>query len=154
MIRHIRTSDYYGIISVMNNWWGKNVAHLLPKLFFIHFQNTSFVCEEDNLIVGFIVGFISQTEKNEAYIHFVGVHPEYRKMNIAKKLHQTFCESVKAKSCKTVRCITSPMNKDSINFHRSIGFEIEDGDAELDGVPICSNYAGENQARVLFYKDL
>jgi hypothetical protein len=59
-IRHVKEDDYDSIISVINDWWGgREMADMLPKLFFQHFQHTSFVCEEKNTIVGFLVGFVS-----------------------------------------------------------------------------------------------
>ena len=55
------------------------MAPILPKLFFIHFEGTSFVAEDDDgELLGFVCGFLSQTADDEAYIHFVGVTPEER----------------------------------------------------------------------------
>ena len=49
------------------------MAPILPKLFFIHFEGTSFVAEgDDGELIGFVCGFLSQTADDEAYIHFVG----------------------------------------------------------------------------------
>jgi ribosomal protein S18 acetylase RimI-like enzyme len=62
----------------------------LPKLFFDHFKNTSFIAEKDGKIVGFLIGFLSQTYPEEAYIHFVGVHPDYRKHGIGRQLYNDF----------------------------------------------------------------
>ena len=37
-IRNAEPSDYPPIISVINEWWGgRNMADILPKLFFVHF---------------------------------------------------------------------------------------------------------------------
>jgi len=80
LIRHAEPSDYQPIIAVVDDWWGgRRMADMLPKLFFVHFQPTSFVAEHNGRIVGFVIGFVSQTFPEEAYIHFVGVHPEFRK---------------------------------------------------------------------------
>lgn len=105
-------------------------------------------------IVGFLIVFLSQTHSNEAYIHFVGVHPEYRKHNIGKKLYNKFFYEVKQNGRKIIRCVTSPVNKVSIDYHTKIGFEIEKGDKTIDGVSVNSNYGGPNQDRVLFVKEL
>ena len=51
------------------------MAAMLPKLFFVHFRDTSFVAEDDGGSPGFLCGFRSQTFDDEAYIHFVGVDP-------------------------------------------------------------------------------
>ncbi len=108
-IRHVQVDDYLPIVSVMNDWWGgRQVSHMLPRLFFEHFRNTSFVIEQDgkNLrqevpIVAFLIGFLSQSQPDEAYIHFVGVHPDYRKQRLGKTLYELFfkpCSRATARS--------------------------------------------------------
>ncbi|TCP29384.1 ribosomal protein S18 acetylase RimI-like enzyme [Scopulibacillus darangshiensis] len=154
-IRTVKASDYNDIIPVINDWWsGRQMADMLPKLFFVHFSNTSFIAEQDGKIIGFLIGFLSQTYQQEAYIHFAGVHPEYRKQDIGKRLYNTFFNVVQEHGRHIVRCVTSPVNKTSIAYHTEMGFEIENGDKSVDGLPIGSNYDGPNQERVLFIKRL
>lgn len=150
-IRAVRTSDYTSVISVLNDWWGgRNMSDMLPKLFFVHFQQTSFIAELDGEMIAFLIGFVSQTNPNEAYIHFIGVHPNHRKTGVAKRLYETFFDTVRKYGCDTVRCVTSPVNATSVAFHTRMGFEIEEGDGELDGVPVHTNYDGRGESRVLF----
>lgn len=154
-LRHVLESDYFPVISVVDDWWGgRHMADMLPKLFFQHFRETSFVAEHSGQIIGFLIGFVSQTYPTEAYIHFIGVHPEYRNSGVAKRLYQMFYETVKEKGCEVVRCVTSPANKTSIAFHTRMGFMIEKGTGEVDGVQVTVNYDGKGQDRVLFIKDL
>ncbi|MDQ6597900.1 GNAT family N-acetyltransferase [Bacillus salipaludis] len=154
-IRLVEGSDYYVISPLINEWWGgRNMSDMLPKLFFDHFTQTSFIAEKDGKLVGFLIGFLSQTHSNEAYIHFVGVHPEYRKHNIGKHLYNKFFDAVKQNNRSIVRCVTSPVNKVSIAYHTKMGFEIEDGDRIVDGLSINTDYDGPNQDRVLFVKNL
>ena len=43
------------------------MAPMLPKLFFIHFDGTSFVAEDaDGELLGFVCGFLSQTSARTA----------------------------------------------------------------------------------------
>lgn len=154
-VRHVIESDYIPVISVIDDWWGgRHMADMLPKLFFQHFQDTSFVVEQDDQIIGFLIGFVSQTYSTEAYIHFIGVHPGYRKSGVAKYLYQRFFDKVQNKGCKVVRCVTSPVNKTSIAFHTRMGFQIEKSTDEVDGVQVTVNYDGKGQDRVLFIKEL
>ena len=76
-IRHASPADYGRVIQHVNAWWGgRDMAPMLPKLFFLHFEGTSFVAEDDEgKLVAFLIGFLSQTDPDEAYIHFVGVAP-------------------------------------------------------------------------------
>lgn len=53
-----------------------------------------------------------------------------------------------------VKCVTSPINEVSIAFHTNMGFRMEKGDKVMDHLSIHSDYGGENQDRVLFYKIL
>lgn len=154
-IRSVKGSDYYVISPLINEWWGgRNMSDMLPKLFFDHFTQTSFIAEKDGKLVGFLIGFLSQTHSNEAYIHFVGVHPELRKHNIGKHLYNKFFNVVKQNNRSIVRCVTSPVNKVSIAYHTKMGFEIEDGDRIVDGLSINTDYDGLKQDRVLFIKKL
>ena len=94
-IRNIVVDDYYKVISVLNDWWGgRQMTHLLPRLFFEHFQTTSYVIETEKELVAFLIGFISQTNANVAYIHFVGVNPNYQKQGHANHLYSLFTNRV------------------------------------------------------------
>lgn len=95
-IRAVRDKDYDVLSPLINEWWGgRQMTDMLPKLFFIHFTDTSFIVEKDGEIVGFLIGFLSQSYSNEGCIHFVGVHPEYRQQHIGKKLYHEFFNAVK-----------------------------------------------------------
>ena len=146
-IRHAEPADYGRVIGVVNTWWaGRQMAPMLPKLFFVHFEGTSFVAEdEDGELAGFLVGFLSQTHENEAYVHFVGVDPRRRGSGLGRELYEHFFDAVRAEGRSVVRCVTSPANADSVAFHESIGFRVERVD---------ENYDGSGEARVLFVREL
>src|SRR5512138_1437536 len=106
IIRHAEPSDYQPIISVLDEWWGgRKMADMLPKLFFVHFRPTSFVAEHNGTVAGFVTGFVSQTHPDEAYIHFVGVHPQFRERGLARALYERFFAAVTSLGCHTVRCV-------------------------------------------------
>jgi ribosomal protein S18 acetylase RimI-like enzyme len=154
-IRQIRPSDYQPVISVIDGWWnGRQMADMLPHLFFEHFTDTSFAAERDGELVGFLVGFLSQSHPGEAYIHFVGVHPAERGHGLGRQLYQHFCAAVRARGASLVRAVTAPVNHGSVSFHQQLGFAIEPGDAEADGVPVATGYDGHGQDRVRFVKHL
>ena len=131
-IRHADPSDYPAVISVVDEWWGgRPMSAMLPKLFFVHFRDTSFVAEDATKIAGFLCGFRSQTHDDEAYVHFVGVDPERRGAGIARSLYERFFEAAAPRTI--VRAVTSPLNERSIAFHRALGFEVERVDQDYDG---------------------
>jgi ribosomal protein S18 acetylase RimI-like enzyme len=155
VIRNVEPSDYQPVISELNDWWGgRNMSDMLPKLFFVHFCNTSFVAEREGKIAGFLIGFLSQTFPDQAYIHFAGVHPDYRRKGLADKLYRHFFEIVQKHGCRVVHCVTSPVNKVSIAFHLRMGFSIEPGDRLIEGISVAENYDGHGGDRVLFVKQL
>lgn len=154
-IRSIKRSDFSTISAVLNDWWGgRQMADMLPKLFFDHFSNTSFIAQKDGEMIGFLVGFLSQSNPDEAYIHFAGVHPEYRKQGIGHMLYRSFFQTVQDFDRSFVRCITSPVNQGSIAYHTKMGFEIVPGNNMMEGIPVHSDYDGIGKDRVLFIKKL
>ncbi|MFZ1881018.1 MAG: GNAT family N-acetyltransferase, partial [Gaiellaceae bacterium] len=79
VIRHAEPADHARVVAVVDAWWGgRPMAAMLPKLFFVHFRDTSFVADDDGELAAFLCGFRSQTFADEAYIHFVGVDPSRR----------------------------------------------------------------------------
>jgi ribosomal protein S18 acetylase RimI-like enzyme len=122
------------------------MAPMLPKLFFIHFEGTSFVAEDaEGELLGFVCGFLSQTADDEAYIHFVGVTPDDRGEGLGRTLYEHFFEEVRANGRTVVRCVTSPLNQGSLAFHQALGFEVE---------RIAEDYDGPGEDRALLVKQL
>lgn len=145
-IRHARPSDYGRVIGVVDVWWGgRRMAPMLPRLFFVHFESTSFIAEEDGELAGFLCGFLSQTNPDEAYVHFVGVDPERRGEGIGRALYERFFDVVRRDGRTVVRAVTAPTNADSVAFHRELGFEVE---------RVAENYDGRGGDRVLLEKRL
>lgn len=124
------------------------------RFFFEHFADTSFAAERDGVLVGLLPGFVSQSRPGEAYIHFVGVHPDERGHGLGRQLYETFFDAVAARGCSVVRAVTAPVNARSVAFHRRMGFACEPGQAGADGVPVTSDYDGRGQDRVRFVKEL
>ncbi|MCJ7432155.1 MAG: GNAT family N-acetyltransferase [Anaerolineales bacterium] len=155
IIRNVRPTGYPPIISVLDKWWGeRKMSDMLPRLFFEHFCETSFILEEDNQIAAFLIGFFSQSRPEEAYIHFVGVHPQYRKRGFGRELYEHFFIVMHQHQHRVVRCVTSPINTGSIAFHTRMGFQIVPQDTQKDGIPYCADYDGLGEHRVLFVKQV
>jgi ribosomal protein S18 acetylase RimI-like enzyme len=144
VIRHAEPRDYAGVIALVDEWWGgRSMAAMLPKLFFVHFRDTSFAAKDEGRLVGFLCGFRSQTHEDEAYIHFVGVDPAHRGGGLGRALYERFFSAVAPRT--VIRAVTSPVNDGSVRFHRALGFEVERVDEDYDG---------QGQARVLLVKHL
>jgi len=144
LVRPAEPSDYARVIDVVDEWWGgRSMAAMLPKLFFVHFRDTSFVAEDDGELAAFLCGFRSQTYDDEAYIHFVGVDPARRGSGLGRELYERFFAAVAPRT--VVRAVTAPVNQRSVAFHRALGFEVERGERDYDG---------RGEERVLLVKTL
>ena len=109
------------------------MVDMLPRLFFTHFRDTSFVAERNGELAGFLVGFLSQSDSKAAYVHFVGVNPRERGSGLGRELYERFFEAARTNSRRTVSCVTAPANEGSIAFHQAIGFEPSLPQAGYDG---------------------
>ena len=108
-------ADYPAIGSVIDEWWGgRNVHHLLSRLWLQHFTGTSWIAEDaGGAPMGFLVGFISSDHPDEAYIHMVATSPNHRKAGLGRALYERFFEDVRARGVRRVTAITWPANQDA-----------------------------------------
>lgn len=131
-IRNAEPADHPRILTVMPEWWGgRDVTALLPELFIVHFANTCFVAEQNGELVGFLVGFLSQAHPQEAYIHFVGVHPAQRQAQLGRTLYEQFFAVCRAQQRTVIRACTSLVNTGSVSFHTRMGFQVDRGDSKF-----------------------
>ncbi len=127
--------------------------HIFTK----YFKSTCFVADPSSEeLRGFILGFLSQENPEEAYIHQICTNPKMRGRNIGRKLIEAFNEKVTALGCKKVILITKPINWNSISFYKKLGFleEKEGNIMNILGTTAIKNYDGEGEHMVVFYKNL
>ncbi|WP_116247678.1 GNAT family N-acetyltransferase [Nocardiopsis sp. FIRDI 009] len=131
-IRTARPSDHARIMAVCDDWWGRPIAGVLPRLFLDHFHASSLTAEAGEELAGFLVGFASPSRPEESYVHFVGVAPEHRRSGLASRLYERFVDAARRQERTVVRAITSPVNERSIAFHRAFGFEVTGPHADYE----------------------
>jgi ribosomal protein S18 acetylase RimI-like enzyme len=131
--RMARPGDYDAIAAVMNDWWGRPIQNALPRLFLDHFYRTSLVVDGDSGPLAFLVGILSPSDPDQAYIHFVGVCPGARQQGLARQLYQEFFALARGDGRRLAHAITAPVNTGSIAFHRSMGFTVTGPVADYDG---------------------
>lgn len=150
MARHPVPEDHPRVLAVLDRWWAdlkgdagaRERAMLLPRLYFQHFTTTSFVVEDTNGdLAAFLVGLLSQTKPDTAYIHFVGVDPARQGHGVGRALYRAFFGVAAAHGRRVVQSVTSPENLGSRAFHTSMGFTASE---------VHSDYDGPGLARVAF----
>lgn len=132
-IRRAMPSDHGALVAVMDGWWGRPIASILPRLFLDHFSGTSLIAARDGRPGGFLIGFHSPAHSGEAYIHAVGVAPEQRGSGLGRLLYDTFFAECAAAGRTVVCAVTSPVNTPSIAFHRRMGFSVSEPVPDYDG---------------------
>ncbi len=130
LIRTATRADHDAIVSVVPAWWGgRDLRALVQPLFLAHFASSSLVAEDDDgALAGFLVGFPSDDDETAAYVHFIGVRPDRRGTGLGRLLHERFADAMRARGVAVVRCVTSPVNVDSVAFHERLGFTVESVD--------------------------
>jgi predicted GNAT superfamily acetyltransferase len=144
-VRAARPADYDAIIAVVDDWWGRAMSTLLPRLFLDHFFGTSLIAEQDGELAGFLIGFLSPAKPRQAYIHFAAVAPAWRRTGLAHRLYEQFIDRARRDGRTVVEAITSPQNATSIAFHRAMGFTVSD--------PV-KDYDGPSLDRVVFLREI
>jgi GNAT superfamily N-acetyltransferase len=82
----------------------------------------------------------------------MGVHPDFRKKGIGTTLYERFFEICQTQGRTIVRACTSPVNRSSVEFHERIGFQLDPGDDEIDGLPVTRDYNRPGDHKVRFTK--
>jgi GNAT superfamily N-acetyltransferase len=125
--------DHAAILAAADPWWGRSIAHILPRLFLDHFHATSLVAEDRSGLAGFLVGFDSPSLPDTSYVHMVGVRPDLRRTGLARGLYGRFLDRARAAGRTRARAVTSPVNLASVAFHRSLGFAVTGPHPGYDG---------------------
>jgi ribosomal protein S18 acetylase RimI-like enzyme len=123
-------------------WGDRDVMHLHHPLWFRQLGAHALAARrEDGLLVGYLLGFVVSPV---GYVHAVAVRSGMRMGGVASALYSSFLERATAAGADVVEAITTPSNKESVAFHRRLGFHDE----------LVADYAAPGQPRVLFRRAL
>jgi ribosomal protein S18 acetylase RimI-like enzyme len=156
-IRTARESDFLDCVTIARQAWPEfhereSIYHLFCKFF----SNTSFICRRGDRTIAFVLGFLSQIDASQAYIHLVAVDPSCQREGVAHQLYSTFLQTVRARGVRQVRLIVNPDNFGSLAFHKRLGFteDLHEPLISIDGVLAVRDYNGPGIHMVPFVKDL
>ena len=156
-IRNVVEEDFIAISHIAENCSPmtterNSIYHTFTKFF----NNTSLVVEniEDKSINGFLLGFISQYDSENAYIHLLCLDKSLRGHGIGLSLVDHFISIVSAMGSKKVSLICKTYNQTAIKFYKKIGFISESSDktVEIDGLHVHEDYDGPGEDKIVFYK--
>lgn len=123
--RKAQANDYSTVVAAIPEWWGgRDLSGLLQPLFFEHFGSTSLIVEDAQGLAAFLIGFDSPDAPRESYVHFVGVRPDLRGTGLGREMYEDFARNAMGRGIRTISCVTSPVNTNSVAFHQHLGFTI------------------------------
>ncbi|MBP9112562.1 MAG: GNAT family N-acetyltransferase [Polyangiaceae bacterium] len=140
--RRIHKADFDHIVSVIDRWWGGPYSAAALPIFFYELGHHAQVIEEQGETVGFLLGFVADQPVKTGYVHLAGIHPEFRRKGVGRKLYASFEAECKNAGCIKMKAITTLGNEGSVKFHQGIGWKVEE----------VSDYAGPGRTRIVFTK--
>ena len=152
-IQTCSVSDYHQILNDITDIWGNDrTLHLHHPMFVYEFGNSAFAIKEEDKVIAYLFGFLSQTEKT-GYVHLIGVRQNYQHKGLGTLLYNHFITFAKNNSCIKLKAITTPTNHLSITFHKKIGKKML-GEKNAVGIAVIKDYSGNGQDRVVFEKNI
>ncbi len=142
--RKISKSDFDVIVEVIDRWWGGPISTLAHPIFFYELGDMAHVVEHEGQIIGFLLGFIARQPETTGYVHLVGIHPDFRRQGVGRRLYDSFVKASAEAGCKRLKAITTPGNEASLRFHTAQGWDAQE----------IEDYAGPARRRVVFTKEL
>jgi ribosomal protein S18 acetylase RimI-like enzyme len=98
---------------------------------------TSVVAEVEDKIVGFVLGRVVGSPhelRNVAWIELIGIHPEYQRQGVGRKMVEAWKERCRKKGIKKVHIMLNWRDWRMLSFFESLGFirgDLTDFQAEL-----------------------
>ena len=136
-------SDSDAVIAAITDWWpGIHMVHAVCPQLFEHFGNTCIIVEDDDGLIGFLVGFMSQRFSDAGYVHYAGVRPGHRGAGLGTEMYTRFAHVTRDHGKTEVLAETGAWNVQSIAFHKRVGFTLEPGDEIVDGIPVHHDTTG------------
>lgn len=151
-------ADHARVADVVDDWWGgRRLRPLARRLWFRYFTNRSWIAEtEEGRLAGFLIGFVAPDDPHSAYVHLAGVDPNRRRRGVGRDLYRRFVEEVAAAGVGRVEAVTWPGNRQSIAFHRALGFRVHDGPGTqpIYGTSAFPDYDGPGEDLALLVLEL
>ena len=121
-----------------------------------YFGNSFFIAKENDKIIGFVWGFVSQTDPQVCFLWQIGVSANFRGKGISGKLLGSFIHFAAEKGCKLVRATVEPGNIASWKLFERHGFEVSStGKTITENKKLAVvNYYGSGTNQVVYEKEV
>jgi len=157
LVRNAFPGDFLEVAKKSKEWADlvierESIYHIMTE----HFRDTCFIAEDRGEMIGYLLGFRSQSRPDEALIHLIHVAPHLRGNGIGSRLFNQFQYAAKRMGCKRIMAITKPENNYCNRFHKAMGFSVvEMGEAiEVNGMRAIKDYNGPGKHMVMWQKDI
>lgn len=142
MAAHIepaQVTDIQQVLADHPRYWGERDLRDLHLLALVQeFGETCLVARSDDGVLGYLIGFV--TPDGTGYVHLIATRDDARGSGLGRDLYGVFAEAARRQGAVRLKAITSPGNKGSAAFHRSLGFDIR----------VVEDYNGPGEDRVVF----
>lgn len=140
-IRKAREEDFLAVYRFVSSCppLEKYFEHFY-KIMLRYFQNTCFIAEEGDEIVGFLMGFISPVHESTYFLWQVGVSPTTQGKGVGKLLLKAMESCVKEMGGKRIEVTVDPENEPSLRLFESSGY-VNISRQEGEAVHVLENLA-------------
>ena len=136
----------------------ENYSEHFYKIMLRYFSNSCFIAEFNRKIVGFIMGFRSQVDKNKFFLWQIGVFSKYREKEVGKKLLDKIENTAKDLGCNMIELTVDPENIPPQRFFEKHGYRnvsSKEGEImEVMGNKAVKDYYKPGRHFSLFQKEL
>ena len=123
-IRNPAEEDFLDIYEFVSNCKPlESYGEHFYKIMLRYFKDTCFVALDNGSIVGYIMGFISQTDNKSSFIWQIGVHTDLKRSGVASKLLDAFEKQIMSKGCQRIELTVDPENPASQKLFENRGYE-------------------------------
>lgn len=156
--RHPREEDHRGLVALIDEWHGGRRVHPAFGRFLLrHFAATSLLTERDEgRVAAYLVGFVSPTHPDEAFVHTAAVDPNLRRRGLGSELYRRFELLAAGRGATRVVVHVWPGDPIAVAFHRALGFEPRAGPGtqRLYGTPAYPDYDSPGEDRAVFARPI
>jgi ribosomal-protein-alanine N-acetyltransferase len=142
IIRRAEPSDLSRIVEIEGLCFPEETAFPPGMFAYLIRYATTLVALEDDIIVGFIIGFASG---GTGFIYTLDVHPDYRRKSIGLMLISALEKKLHAERAKRIRLEAALNNPAALALYRKAGYSEKE---------MLRNYYGSGKHAVRMWKTL